>query len=387
MKYNHKHFKFDIKSRRFKLSVWKKYYDLKKKKKLTEFDKFWLRQLRSQLKINQFKLVGTHTPTKTTTEWTVKKDLSKEKLNKKDYLNKLLFKIQEKRKELKKPTSISKTFDGANYTTIGGVFQAPGVINPLASSLNTNNPLAPKKPRHNNINYIGIELEFNSLPGVSQRDIGEKFKSAGLAKYVDVTTDASCGWEVRVLLTEDHYEEILTRILYVLNNIGFKTDDRCGTHVHFDMRNRDIKVVYQNLFKTQKFLRKFVTRNRKYNNFCKMNKAETFEKQLSLGNRYYSLNVEAYKRHKTLEVRMHQGTLKIEELTPWINFLLKIMNYKTLLEKPVNTLKQAKKQFDIDDKLVQNLEDRIVTIFNRIGKVAAPNVPNAAMTVVRNWLG
>lgn len=380
MKYNSRHFKFKIKSRRFKLAVWKKYYDLKKKKKLSEFDKFWMRQLRAQLKTNQFKLVGIHTPTKIETEWTIKKDLSKEKLDKKSYLNKLVMKVQEKRKSLKKQMIVSKAFEGATYHTVGGVFEAGGTINPLGQFLTTNNPMAPKKPRHKNKNYIGIELEFNQLAGVSQATIAKKLKDAGLARYVDVTTDGSCGWEVRVLLLEEEFEPILCKILDVLNGMGFQTDDRCGTHVHFDMRNRDVKVVYSNLFKTQKFLRKFITRHRKYNTFCKINKAETFDKQLSLGDRYHSINVEAYNRHRTIEVRMHQGTLKATELVPWINFLLRVMNYTGPVQKPVNTLKQAKKQFDIDEKLEQNLEERIFTLFSR-PKVAAADAPRRPIQI------
>lgn len=373
MKFDSRHFKFFTKSKRFTLKVWQKYYSLKKKEKLTDFDKFWMRQFRTQLKINQVKLIGVHVPTKTETEWTIKKDLSKEKLNRKEYLTKLLLKIQEKRKSLQKHAKISKTFEGAHYHTVGHVFQEYGVINKLAPHLATNNPMAPKKPRRKDKNYIGIELEFNQVNGIGQATIADKLKKAGLARYVDVTTDGSCGWEVRVLLLEDEYEQPLIQILTVLNEMGFPTNDQCGTHVHFDMRSRDVKVVYQNLFKTQKFLRKFLTRTRKYNRFCKMNKADTFDKQLSLGDRYYSLNVEAYSRHRTLEVRMHQGTLKSEELVPWISFLLRVMNYKATVDKTVNTLKQAKKQFDIDDKLAQNLEERILSVFTR-PKTAAPDV-------------
>lgn len=374
MKFHAKHFKFHTKSRRFKMSVWKKYFDLKKKTKLTEFDKFWIRQLRAQLKTNQFKLVGIHVPTKTQTEWTLKKDLSKEKINRKEYLNGLLMKVKENRKALKQIKKTAKVFEGARYNTIGNVFEVPNQINPLSAQLTINDPYAQKVPRRKDKNYIGIELEFNQIAGVGQDQIAGALKNAGLARYVDVATDGSCGWEVRVLLTEDDFVAPLTKIMSVLHGMGFPTNEKCGTHVHFDMRNRDIKVVYQNLFKTQKFLRKFLTRNRKYNTFCKMNKADTFEKQLSLGDRYYSLNVEAYRRHKTIEVRMHQGTLKSDELIPWINLLIKVMNYNSALAEPVNTLKQAKKQFDIDAELAQNLENKLLTVFNRKDKVAAPDV-------------
>jgi hypothetical protein len=171
--------------------------------------------------------------------------------------------------------------------------------------------------------------------------------------------------------------------------MGFSCNDQCGTHVHFDMRNRDVKVVYQNLFKTQKFLRKFLTRNRKYNMYCKMNKADTFEKQLSLGDRRHAINVQAFNEHRTIEVRMHQGTLNPDELIPWIKLLIKVTNYQSGLVQSVNTLKQAKKQFDIDEQLAQNLEERILKVFAR-AKTAAPDVaatPQQGRGTLINWLG
>jgi hypothetical protein len=385
MKFNARDFKFETKARRFKKSVWEKYYSLKKKnvKDLSEFDKFWVKQLRAQIKIDQFKLVGTHLPTKISTEWTIKKDSTKKKIDKTEYLQKVLAKVKEKRESLKKYKTTAKNFEGANYTTIGGIFDKPGQITPLASHLTCNNPLAPKKPRRKDKNYIGVELEFNMLDAAHQSSeraaIADALKAAGLAKYVDVTTDGSCGWEVRVLLLEDEFEDTLTKILNVLNGFGFKTNDQCGTHVHLDMRNRDVNVVYENLFKTQKFLRKFLSNKRKRNRYCKLNTAPTFAEQNGIGDRYYAINVDSYRRHQTIEVRMHQGTLKADELIPWISLLTKIVGYKSGMTKTINTLKQAKETLDIDEVLTQDLEQRIMSIFNR-KKVAAPTVisPHAA---------
>jgi hypothetical protein len=256
-----------------------------------------------------------------------------------------------------------KHFDGASYGVIGGVLDKPNNINEIGKKTTTNDPYAHKIPRHKNKNYIGIELEFNQINGVSQEAIANKLKDAGVARYINVTTDGSCGWEVRVLLPEDNYIEPLTKIIKVIKDMGHLADHRCGAHVHFDMRNRDVKMVYENLFKTQKFLRKFLTRNRKYNRFCQMNKADTFDKQFSLGDRYYALNVQSYSKHKTIEIRMHQGTLDAQELLPWIKILLRIVNYKTVIPTKVNTLKQARKQFEIDEDLSKMLEQRILTVF------------------------
>lgn len=353
------HFKFSYRNRRFNSDIWKKYYARRKVEKKTADDKFYIRNVRASSKQWEREVTVTHVPTQIKISQLVIGD----KVNRRELMNKLLVKIKETRMANRKKKPVVREFDGAHFNSVGGVFEQAGQINDIGKKTTTNDPYAHKKPRHAKKNYIGIEIEFNQIPRVTMDMIGDAFKTAGLARHVNVTTDGSCGWEVRVLLPEDDYIQPLQKIMKVIRDLGHKADHRCGTHIHFDMRNRDVKMVYENLFKTQKFLRKFLTKSRKTNRFCQMNKAETFDKQLSLGDRYYALNVQAYNRHKTLEVRMHQGTLDENELLPWIKLLLKIVNYQTVIESKVNTLRQARKQFEIDGTLSKNLEQRILTVF------------------------
>lgn len=367
MKLLMRQFKFVIKSRRFTSEIWKKYYDRKKVDKKTDDDKFYLRGVREATRQWEREVTVIHTPTNVRYNSLVVGNI----INRKELMKKVLVKVQETRTQNRKVNKIHKEFDGANYTIVGGVFEKESLIGEIGKRTTTNDPYAHKKPRHSNKNYIGIEIEFNHAPGVDQGKIAKSLKDAGLARYVNVTTDGSCGWEVRVLLPEDDYVEPLKQIMKVIKDLGHSADARCGTHIHFDMRNRDVKMVYGNLYKTQKFLRKFVTKNRKYNRFCQMNKIDTFDKQMSLGDRYYALNVQAYNRHKTLEVRMHQGTLEEGEILPWINLLLRIVNYNTELPVKVNTLRQARKQFQIDEELNKTLEQRILTLFRNPEEVGA----------------
>lgn len=368
MKLLMKQFKFVVKSRRFTLDIWQKYNAKKKVKKKTDEDKFYMRNVREASRQWEREITVIHIPTKVKYSSMV----IGEKIDRRNLMNKVLIKVKEARSSNRKMKSVTKEFDGAHYSIVGGVFEKGKIINEIGQKTTTNDPYAHKKPRHPNKNYIGVEVEFNQAAGVDQNKIANALKNAGLARYVNVTTDGSCGWEVRVLLPEDNYIEPLIQIMKVIKDLGHIADHRCGTHVHFDMRNRDVKLVYENLYKTQKLLRKFVTKNRKYNRFCQMNKAETFDKQLSLGDRYYSLNVQAYNRHKTLEVRMHQGTLDANEILPWIKLLLKVVNYKTSIPVKVNTLKQARKQFEIDEELSKTLQQRILTVFRN---PVAPGLP------------
>lgn len=352
-------FKFVIKSRRFTKNVWEKYYERRKKEKQSDEDKFFIRQVRETIRKWEREITIVHRPSKVA----LTSMIVGPKINRRELMNKVLAKVKDVRSTNRKMKADTKQFDGANYSIVGGVFEKANLINEVGKHTTTNDPYAHKKPRHANKNYIGVEIEFNTIRGIDQEHIATKLKDAGLARYINVTTDGSCGWEVRVLLPEDNYIEPLIKIMEVIKDMGHTVDQRCGAHVHFDMRNRDIKTVYENLFKTQKFLRKFLTRNRKRNRFCQVNKAETFDKQFSIGDRYYALNVQSYSKHKTLEVRMHQGTLNPKELLPWIQLLLRIVNYKAVIPTKVNTLKQARKQFEIDEDFSKTLENRILTIF------------------------
>lgn len=371
MKLLMRQFRFVIKSRRLTRDIWAKYYKkINKKEKLTEEDKFFIRQVRETVKHWDREVTVIHLPTKIPLTNVV----SGLKINRRDMMNKVLAKVKEVRTTNKKRVSQTKEFDGANYNIVGGVFEKSNLINEVGKRTTTNDPYAHKKPRHKNKNYVGIEIEFNQVGGVNQEMIAAALKNASLARYINVTTDGSCGWEVRVLLPEDDYIEPLTKIMKVIKDLGHIADYRCGTHVHFDMRNRDVKVAYENLFKAQKFLRKFLTKNRKKNRFCQANKCETFDKQYSIGDRYYALNVQSFSKHKTLEVRMHQGTLDPSELLPWIKLLLKIVNYKEVIPDKVNTLKQARKQFEFDDVFSKTLENRILTVFRNPLPLGAENV-------------
>lgn len=379
MKLVYRQFRFVRKSRRLMNKIWKQYYALKKKEKLSEDDKFFIRQTRAYLKNIDIQVWAVHRPTNTVVTQiynAAKFDRTKKiKIPYKDLMNKVLIEVRDQRVKSKIMKKDSKIFDGAYYNVIGGVIEKPNLINDIAKKTTSNDPFAHKKPRHNKKNYIGVELEFNTIPTVSQQTIAESLKNAGLARYVNVTTDGSCGWEVCVLLPEDEFVEPLSKIMNVIKDLGHGADARCGTHVHFDMRNRDVKLVYENLFKTQRFLRKFITRNRKIDKrYCEINKADTFDRQLSLGNRYHALNVESYSKFKTIEVRMHQGTLNPSELVPWIKLLLKIVNYHQSIDVKVNTLKQARKTFEIEESLSKNLEERIITLFKK--QIIAQGVQN-----------
>lgn len=357
MKLNLKHFFFSIKPRRLKREVMVKYFEVLKKKELNDEDKFFVKEVREKNKKSEFTVTVKHIPTNT-----IKTQVfTGLKIDKKALALTLVDEIKKTREKQKSWIHKSKSFEGANYTTFGGVFTLPGQIAVIGKNTKMNDPSRIKAPRLTTKNYIGVELEFNDGNGHSEGDIVNQFKDANLGKYVNVTRDGSCGWEVRVLLAEDDFIEPLKKICKVITDMGFSCNSQCGTHVHLDMRKRDVQKVYTNFFFSQLFLRKFLKSDRKKNSYCKLNNKAIMGDCLSTGDRYYGINPQSFNKHKTLEIRMHHGTLDPSELIPWIKVLMKIADYEGSFTRKVNTLKQATSELKLDENLFGMLQARLRT--------------------------
>lgn len=371
-----RHFLWQVIFRRANRAGWEKYYERLQKpvKDRTESDKLFIQQFRLQSQKIEYRIVVTHRFSR------VKYDVIVSKLDKakrQEIMKKMQQMVQAHRKNATTLRKETRTFDGAKYTRIGGIMETANSINGLAKMLTTNDPMKTKTPRAVNKNYLGIELEFNDTNpnGYGLREIAAKLKEQGLARYVHVGTDISCGFEVRVLLEEDGFEAPLKKIMDTLVSMGFTAEHNCGTHVHLDMRSRNVKQVYSNMVKTQGFLRKFLTPARKKNKYCKPNKTLSFDEQVEIqrhrDDRYYGINAQSYERHRTLEVRMHQGTLDSNVLIPYIKLLTKVINYKGEIKGSVNTLRQARMQYEIDAELNTKLVQRIGTLFGRVFNTGA----------------
>lgn len=357
-KYNQAHFKFETIPQRLKKEILDEYNSLKTKKKKTDNDKMFITMVRSKMKAAKMKLVCTHLPTLVKKSWI----LDSTEFDSNTYMKNLIEVVRSTRDTQKKQLqTVEKAFDGAPYVTCGGVMMASNQINQIGKLTTVNDPMKPKSPRKPKSDYIGVELEFNSnLNNYGQIEIAKLLADAGLSRYVCVGADGSCGWEVRVLLEESNWIEPLTKITQILKDKGFTTDQRCGTHVHFDMRNRDVKKCFKNLYSNQLFLRKFINKDRKKNSFCRKNEIDNFDEASKSNDRYRGINANSYKKYKTIEIRMHQGTLDSSKLIPWIKLLLKIVNFNGELNKKVLTLKQANQNYQLEPDLMQELQARLI---------------------------
>lgn len=206
-------------------------------------------------------------------------------------------------------------------------------------------------------NYVGVELEF--LSTVSRNRLLEMLEQANLHKYVNLTTDGSVrsferdeeyededgnpieheyegehGYELRVCAKEGHIQKVITAVCAVLAKAKSRVNDTCGLHVHLDMRNRNASSCYQALYNSLDKMAEMVDSDRWNNNFCKRNTQQTLmEHRMFSGghDRYYAINTVSLERHKTLEIRIHEGSVNSEKISKWISFLLQQISLRNLM--------------------------------------------------------
>lgn len=178
----------------------------------------------------------------------------------------------------------------------------------------------------NKLNYVGIELEFD-LPN---KDVFKSLKDC-LTKHLPCSTIhyehiaftsgglKDYAYEVTLLCVEDDYEYAVSILLSALKQAGAFIDDRCGLHVHLDMRQRDKQEQYLKFVDHQDFLFTKVAKHRINNQYCERS-SKTFQWKHSAI--YKSMD------YVTLEIRMKESVLDDEAICDWVALLVSIVNNK-----------------------------------------------------------
>lgn len=204
------------------------------------------------------------------------------------------------------------------------------------------------KPGKSRSNHIGLEIEIASK--IPQNILAWEFLKAGLNGYTTLANDASIRVtaenpykiEIRVLCKEHEIKIVIPKVMEVLKLSGAIVNKSCGLHVHLDMRKRDVTQAYKNLVDSLPYLKTKVAKGRTRNKFCKMNKTNNYteflngkvmhspggieEVVLEPSGRYSAINAHAFNDHKTLECRLHEGTLNPKKVTKWVETLVEVVN-------------------------------------------------------------
>lgn len=214
--------------------------------------------------------------------------------------------------------------------------------------------------------YIGIELEF--CAPIREEHFALKLFQNGIHKYAQLKQDGSLrpkekehGFELAILLEEHTYKKGLKKIIDVLKSVkAVVKDRRCGLHVHLDMRRRNKELVYNNFVACQYSLLSIVDPVRYDNEFCKIVRDRKFPTEFTgdRQERYKTINAAAYYKYKTLEVRMHEGSVDYNEIVHWVDLLIKIANYSKKLKDNVTKLPILRNRLKLKDKLYNYVLER-----------------------------
>lgn len=137
--------------------------------------------------------------------------------------------------------------------------------------------------------------------------------------------------EVRVCVAESAAEKTIDKVCRVLARREAQVNSTCGLHVHIDCRRRDPDLVFTRLYRALPWLYAVVSDDRRDNSYCRRNASPDMRDQRD---RYRALNGEAYDRHKTIEVRLHQGTVSAETIKHWVRLLLAVADGPDIARMP-----------------------------------------------------
>lgn len=165
-------------------------------------------------------------------------------------------------------------------------------------------------------------------------------------------------------------ERILVEVCQFLKDRAF-VNKTCGTHVHFDMRHvtpRKVQLYGNRLVKAIPALKLILPKSRRNNEFCALdiNKLATCncydydcEKCAAIedDDRYAFVNLHAYGKHKTIEVRGHSGTINSKKILNWIRICEVIMSSKQVSNK-IETVSKLIESYKFNKKIQAYINER-----------------------------
>ncbi len=231
-------------------------------------------------------------------------------------------------------------------------------------------------------NYLGkwrsieFELIFNTFASIAT--FKEKVKEKPYYKYLTFKYDGSIeptthdGVPKEVILTyREGQEKYVQDFCASIKGLAY-VNSSCGTHVHFDMRHIDeaTALLYgKRLSKVVPVLRSLLPKSRRTNYFC--------EKDINtlspVASRYAFVNMQAYNKYKTIEVRGHSGTLNASKILNWIALCNQVMTTDKLLKNKIKNVEALVENYDLSPDIKAYVEKRLDKF--------KPKVPNVEQEV------
>lgn len=228
-----------------------------------------------------------------------------------------------------------------------------------------------------NVNKTSLKNTLNEL-GIN---IVEEYYNHDTRGHWKIVRDASisghnaCEIVSPVLKGADGLEQ-LKKVCIALNKIGAKINKSCGLHIHLGVSDYDTDN-FKNLLKSYINVENEVdkmmpaTRRGNTNKYCrsmKMNKTailmkrkideatgiENLADSVFSGGRYFKVNIQCYRRQKTIEFRQHSGSVQYSKIKNWILICARMVDYAKKIGEfdNLNTILNESLQEYVSDRQV-----------------------------------
>lgn len=236
---------------------------------------------------------------------------------------------------------------------------------------------------------FGVEIEclipdvnrFLSLASTRGLAVANESYNHHTRSYWKLTTDASVlprthqgvryhGRElVSPPLSGEHGFEQLKLACEVLVEAGARVTRNCGLHVHLDAADlsaQDVMRIITGYTGARNAIDSILPASRRHNDFCQHYNNVAFDIMNNTGqylnywptpcrtiqdiatrltSRYYTVNLQAYPRHRTIEFRQHSGSIEWRKISAWIR----------LCQSVVTTAREARPFGETLTDLLDNL--------------------------------
>lgn len=189
----------------------------------------------------------------------------------------------------------------------------------------------------------------------------DKLTAAGVSR-VQVKSDGSVcddsghGVECTILFDSSHGFEPLHRLCNALHKAGCYVNKSCGLHVHLDARHlkaKQVKKIGQSLGHALPVIKYLVDKSRHNNNYCQMQVSGMGRR----ADRYCAVNMTAFEKYKTIEIRLHGGSINPVKITHWVN-LLKIIG-ASKLKSSLMSFQDLIDLSGVTESMIEYMERRI----------------------------
>lgn len=191
---------------------------------------------------------------------------------------------------------------------------------------------------------IGIEIEFFSRHRPNIIGLGI-LKDDGSIRADEGEPLEFASWVAK----GDAFLDLVDNVCNKLKAVDAKVNKSCGLHVHLEVSNEtdDTRSNIRNWWQIfESIFFAIVSPSRRNNSFTR--KTVGVPDRTWSSDRYHALNVMAYRRHGTYEIRLHQGSVNPEKIKNWTIILLNFFDTFSTVPATPNRLKRVKSFNDRD---------------------------------------